>query len=179
MRLALFLLFCVVGCAQAAAQTTPGGGEMLLLPTPPESGWTTRSARVGNEEIAEWMKPETGDVAAARILRDKGQYPVARHKETTDAQAMATCSSYGSRNLGSNTVNGYQHGMWIAECALDVDKSITVLHLFITGRDYGYYLTRKWRGAPGREALEQWVNYFGAVNVCDTRQERGSPCPAL
>lgn len=179
MRQALFLFLLLAVSSSVFAQTAPGSGEMLLLPAPPETGWTTRSASLANEEIAEWMKPETGDVAAARILRDKGQYPASRYKEVTDTQAMATCRSYGSRDIGSHMVNGYQHGMWIAECVLDVDKSITVLHLFITGRDYGYYLTRKWRGTPGREILEQWVNYFSSVNVCDTRQERGSPCPAL
>gem|GEM_PF-2636404 len=179
MRQLIFLVLCCLASASAIAQPPAGSGEMLLLPAPPETGWTTRSASLANEEIAEWMKPETGDVAAARILRDKGQYPASRYKETTDSQAKSTCRSYGSRDLGSNMVNGYQHGMWIAECVLDVDKSITVLHLFITGRDYGYYLTRKWRGTPAREMLELWVNYFSSVSVCDTRQERGSPCPAL
>ncbi|HLS98300.1 MAG: hypothetical protein WDA10_11210 [Porticoccaceae bacterium] len=177
MRLTIPLLALLASLALPAL-AAPTDGETLLMPLPPpESGWATRSATLGNEEIAEWVRAETGDVAAARILRDRGQFPAVDYRAAKDAEAQGTCASYGSRELASNQVNGYPFSLWIAQCGLDATRAITVLHLYITGRDHGYYLTRKWRGTPNNDILGQWVDYFGAVGLCDTRAERNAPCP--
>lgn len=178
MRLTTPLLALLLSLAPPVVGASPDGETLLMPLPPPEGGWTTRGATTGNEEIAEWVRAETGDVAAARILKDKGQFPAASYRAAKDAEGQGTCTSYGSREIAASQVNGYPFSLWIAQCGLDASRAITVLHLYITGRDYGYYLTRKWRGTPDNNILGQWVDYFGAVGLCDTRAERNAPCPA-
>ncbi len=173
---ALLLLLALLSAGHSASALASGESLVMPLP-PPESGWTTRTASTATEDIAEWIKPETGDAAAARILRDRGGFPPAGYRQAVDTEALSTCSPYGSREISASEVNGYPYSLWIAQCSLDFTRSITVLHLYISGIDQGYYLTRKWRGTPPNDLLELWVDYFAAVEVCDSRPERNAPCP--
>lgn len=168
---AILLLPALPSAARAA-------GETLLLSMPlPESGWTVRNAVSPEEEIVEWLRADSGDAAAARILRNRGGLPPAEYRQAVDSEALGTCSPYGSREVSANDTGPYPHSLWIARCTLDLSRSLTVLHLYISGRDHGYYLTRKWRGTPPDAVLGEWVDYFTAVGLCDSRPERGVPCP--
>lgn len=153
-------------------------GEILLMAMPlPEMGWAVRNASNADEEIVEWVKAESGDAAAARILKNRGGFSADEYRRAVDQDALTACSPYGSREISASNEGPYPHRLWIARCSLDQTRTLTVLHLYISGRDYGYYLTRKWRGTPSDEALAQWVDYFADVALCDSRPERGVACP--
>lgn len=153
-------------------------GENLLQPVPPPGeGWESRGGVVEGDTVMEWRMPDNSQYLMTRIRKGRGGYPAPRFREVSDDQGQKRCSEFDSNTISNDSVNGFQRALWQVRCTRS-DQSVDVfLHLYIAGSDSGYYLLHRWSGdPPGGSAIQQWVDYFDSVRVCDTRKRRKAPC---
>jgi hypothetical protein len=175
---------CVAGAAFAllGCSTVPVGlhrGENLQVPfPPPEEGWAVRSGTAGRDDVTEWIRAEGRQVFGIRVMHSLGEYPASRFRAASDTGARESCRSLTSRSFDEVEITGYATEMWLGECELLASGTTrSVLHLYIAGRDSGYYLYRSWEDRPTADQIETWASYFRSVLVCDTRSRRQAPCP--
>jgi hypothetical protein len=173
----ILLLLAVFLAAPAAGQHR---GENLLQTFPiPEDGWEMARKEDGQEESVRWQRSEGKDRFITTVRRGSGNYPASRFRRASDDAGEANCKDFQSTTIDDTEVNGYERQMWKALCNRAERDPLVVLHLYITGRDSGYYLHRTWHGEPPESTLEEWENYLKSVSVCDTRARRKAPCPEL
>lgn len=171
------LIIPVVGCMHSP----PGGlfrGENLMQTYPlPEGDWHARESATHNIQRVEWRRQSSPGSATTMILkRAGGMSPYSWYRDSNEG-GHANCESFDNEIMDRSMVNGYERKMWRGECLREGGESVYVLHLFISGRDASYYLSRTWTEVPDPDSWDVWVEYMQGVSVCDTRVNRESPCP--
>jgi hypothetical protein len=172
------IILGLVTCGSANAQHQ---GENLLQPLPvPEEGWAMAQGRINGNEVVEWSRRKGRDRASTTIQQNTRDYSATRFHEISNQTGTNACAEFDSQVIIRTPVNGFDRMMWKASCRrTESDSLMTVLHLFIAGRDSGYYLTRTWLDEPDGESVDRWTEHFSSISVCDTRRRRGAPCPEL
>ena len=159
------------------AADAPSKGENLLQQLPlPEGQWFAIQSKQGRDEIVDWKKANDPNHARTVILRGQGGYPPDRFREINYQGGSESCSSFKGTVLDETPVNGYDRTIWVGDCVKVDGVATTTLWLFISGRDSSYYLFRQWLGTPEPNSMEQWLDYFKDIRVCDTRGRRKAPC---
>jgi hypothetical protein len=152
-------------------------GENLLQPLPlPEGVWLAKQSIQGKSEIVDWTKKETDDRARTVILRGQGGYPASRFREINYKGGRESCANFNGRVIDDSPINGFDRSLWVGDCTQADGSTVTALWVFISGKDSSYFLFRQWHGVPDAAAMDQWVNYFKQISVCDTRLRRKAPC---
>lgn len=153
-------------------------GENLLQSFPlPENGWTARQGTIDGDNIVEWMKAGNEDSLVVRIRLGKAELPAEKFRMISDESGKSSCAIFKSTLIGTDPINGFPRSIWRSDCERPNGAKLTVLHLYITGKDSGYYLTRSWKHEADEDSFSEWSSYLQTVNVCDTRKNRKAPCP--
>ena len=176
--------FAAVLAASLAWPCHAGGarhpGENLLQPLPlPEGPWKSTPSTQAKADIVDWrMAGDKDNSARTMINHDAGGKPAAGFRESNLGAGRRSCRAFGLKPLEASAVNGFERELFVDTCQRADGQWVTVLWLYIAGRDAGYSMHRKWMGVPDQAAIDRWVGYLKSVSVCDTRKRRKAPCPA-
>jgi hypothetical protein len=153
-------------------------GENFLQPLPPpESGWSVNRGETKNALVVEWTKGEGKDVFSVIFRSTAGGFPADEFRQISNQLGHDKCSPFETVDVTSEPINGFARSIWHDLCG-GADGSLrTTLTLYITGKDAGYYVLRKWPTRASEEELKLWIAYFESISVCDTRKRRNAPCP--
>jgi len=177
MRNVLSILLLSIGFASPPAFAQLHSGENLLQPMPlPEDQWTATQSTEGKMEMVTWTKADGGDRVKTIVMLGSGGYPVGHFMDVNFKGGRESCKSFESKVLDESPINGFGRALWLGNCTQPDGAMVAALWLYISGKDSSYALFRQWNGTPTAAALDQWVAYFKAVKVCDTRKRRNAPC---
>ena len=107
-------------------------------------------------------------------------------KEATPAQFQAlstkawldVCKDGEVAPVTQGEENGYAFSIWVQSCPENplTGQPENTWFKAIKGNDSFYLVQKAFRFHPSREQIVQWMQYFRAVEVCDTRLA-DRPCP--
>jgi hypothetical protein len=162
--------------------------EPVSLPgRPPGEAWrVNRSRHDDKTEYSVWSVANRGALLNILVTRGgPGPSPEEYVRLVAEEEAKTTCLTQTSDTLDSSRVGGVARVLRLNTCTLDDlpewpsddhQKRVNLL-LYIQGRDAHYVLMRTWRATPTDADLQQWIDFFGRVAICDTRWFNGPRCP--
>ena len=124
-----------------------------------------------------WVSKKQGKVDTFKIdivLGDRST-DLDKLQHSLNTPGEASCTTFNSKNISSNTENGYPQLTWETTCNKD-GKSIYIIHKAISGKDSMYLARKFWYQEAAPDAVTTWKTTISKLGVCDTRKER-HPCP--
>ncbi len=131
----------------------------------------------GKHPAAQFNHVSNGDVVISAMLDSMDDFPASDFRHATDGELSKGCSTWTSQSLDETPSGGYPRQIWFTQCDRD-GTSYPTLHLYITGKNAGYYVFYQWKERPDAATVEKWAGYMRELYVCDDKPGRGTPCPA-
>lgn len=148
-------------------------GENLVTPYEMDSGkWEVLRKIEGSFKSTLWRSKEKG-MADAYVVNIQGgnRSQLKSVRKIQDAPGEKSCQSFKSVDLDHIPNKNYESVMWRTICTNGDDFKAQILQLAIKGKDSIYHIQKIWRGNVPDEEMNNWIEAFKKIYVCDTREE--------
>jgi hypothetical protein len=153
-------------------------GENLITPYELDgSKWEVLKKEEGSLKSMMWRSKEKGMADAYVVnIQNGNKSKLKRVRKIQDDPGRKACGSFESIDLEAIPNKNYKSQMWRTVCVNGDNFKAQILQLAIKGKDSVYHLQKIWRGSTSDTEINEWIDTFKKVYVCDTRV-KGKECP--
>lgn len=154
-------------------------GENLITPYEMDSDkWEVLKKVEGSFKSMMWRSKEKGMADAYVVnIQEGDKSKLKKVRKVQDAPGKKSCQSFEAIDLDLIPNKNYESIMWRTVCSNGADFKAQILQLAIKGKDSIYHIQKIWRGEVPEDEINNWVETFRKVYVCDTR-EKDKRCPS-
>lgn len=154
-------------------------GENLLQSFPvPGDSWKESSKTIGQIYLNLWEHKESEDFFMTKSDKTMKGFPAKHAKSALESGLEQQCKSHTSELITKEKINGYKRELWLNTCQLDDKTNISMLQLYIQGKEYGHHILRRWTGKLDETDKSIWVDYMKNIGLCNTEKKKNA-CPAI
>lgn len=175
----LILLFLAAMLPAAAMSSDFVEGENLITPYKLDAGkWDVLQKNEPGLKSMMWRSKDKGMGDAYVVNIYSGSIEALGYiREVQDAPGKERCGSFQSIDLKPIPNQSYESILWRTVCSTGENFKAQILQLVIKGNDSVYHLQKIWRGDVSESEMNEWINTFTKVYLCDTRKPEKA-CPA-